>query len=152
MKENNDWSVLIDKFDKICEEYLVKKLPALPKNAKESIVKYGPYVDVVLMVLMLPVVLSIFGIGALFSTYGFWTRYLSRNVFSIGTVVCIIQLVLNALALPGLFKKQMTGWKYMFWATLVYAVQSLLAFNLGNLLIGTAVSLYVLYQVKSYYK
>lgn len=40
----------------------------------------------------------------------------------------------------------------MFYAVLVTAVYDLVTFSLGGLIIGTGISLYILYQIKSFYK
>jgi hypothetical protein len=46
----------------------------------------------------------------------------------------------------------MSAWKLIYYVALVSAVSSLLRFDLFGLIVGTAISLYFLYQVKSYYK
>jgi len=46
--------------------YFVKKAPVqLPDNAKEAIVKYGPWIAIVLLVLAVPPLLFVLGLGAL---------------------------------------------------------------------------------------
>jgi len=40
----------------------------------------------------------------------------------------------------------------MFYASLLGAVQNAVSFNLGGLVVGTLLSLYILFQIKSYYK
>ena len=66
--------------------------------------------------------------------------------------ISIASMVLMAIALPGLFKRQLSAWKLMFYAVLVTAVYDLVTFSLGGLIIGTGISLYILYQIKSFYK
>jgi hypothetical protein len=61
-------------------------------------------------------------------------------------------LGLTVWALPGLFKRKMLSWNLMFYATLVMGVYNLVTLSLGSLVIGTGLSLYVLYQIKGYYK
>ena len=51
--------------------YLVKKAPfQIPDGAKEWIVKFGPWITVVLLILTLPILLFALGIGAIFMPVG----------------------------------------------------------------------------------
>ncbi|KKU12762.1 MAG: Chromate transporter, partial [Parcubacteria group bacterium GW2011_GWC2_45_7] len=55
------------------------------------------------------------------------------------------------LAIPGLFKRQEKAWKLLYYATLLGGLQNIVTMQIGGL-IGTLVSLYLLFQVKGYYK
>ena len=54
--------------------YLVKKAPfQIPDNAKEWLVQYGPWITIVVIVLTLPAILALLGLGAVllpFAGYG----------------------------------------------------------------------------------
>ena len=58
----NDWETKL-------EEIFGKKAPQLPANAKEAIVKCGPYITLVLLVLSLPVILIGLGLGAIVAPF-----------------------------------------------------------------------------------
>src|ERR1700704_5135650 len=81
--------------------YLVKKAPfQLPDNAKEFIVKWGPWITVVLLILSLPPLLFVLGIGTLLLPFG-GIGY--ARGFSLAILVLFVQIALMIAALPGLF-------------------------------------------------
>jgi hypothetical protein len=133
-------------------EIFGEKAPQMPENVKELIVKYGPYISLLLLALSLPVILGALGLGAILAPMAFLGGARAGMSLTIGVVISVVVLVMEALALPGLFKRQMSAWKLMFWASLVNAVGSLLSLELAGLIIGTAISWYVLFQIRSYYK
>ena len=97
--------------------YLVKKAPfQLPDEAKEWIVRFGPWIALVLLVLSLPALLVLMGIGTVLIPFGGLGYATGFTYLSIGLIV---QLGLTVAALPGLFARKMTGWKLLFYAQLV---------------------------------
>ncbi len=143
--------------DNICEEYLVKKAPGLPENIKELLVKIAPWVSLVGVILGIPAVLAIFGLSAFVMPLGFLGGIMSGRPFFgvtylVSVAFLVVTLVLEALAIPGLFKRSKQGWMFAYYAVLVSAVSNLVSFNLGGLIIGTLIGLYILFQLKSYYR
>ncbi len=67
--------------------YLVRKAPfQLPDNVREWIVKFGPWIALVLLVLSLPPLLFVLGIGTVlmpFGGYGYATASGSRRSSSL---------------------------------------------------------------------
>ena len=151
-KIKSDFKSLFNQLDSTLELYLVKKAPALPVGAKEAIVKYGPYITVVMMVMLLPVLLGVLGLSAFLMPFSYMGGLRYGLGFSFSTIFSLVVLVMQGLALPALFKRQISGWKFMYYVALIQAVQNLLRFDLGGLIIGSAISLYILFQIKSYYK
>lgn len=143
-KNMGELETTIDKF--------VKKAPALPENVKEMIVKYGPYITVVMLIIAAPAILAIFGLGAIAAPFALIGGVGEFSMYTITMILSLIIFALQIIALPGLFKRTKAGWKFMFYGTLVSAVSSLLSLNLGSLIIGTAISFYFLFQIRSYYK
>ncbi len=142
----------LQQLDALLDQYLVKKAPALPDNVKEAIVKYGPYVVLVLMLLALPGILFALGLGAVAAPFAYLGGVRAGVTFSFGVIIALISLVVEAIALPGLFKRTASAWRLVYYSTLIGAVGNLVSFNLGSLIIGTLLSLYILFQIKSYYK
>lgn len=140
------------------ELYLVKKAPfQLPVGVKEALVKFAPWITIVVLVITLPAVLAVIGLGGLagvvtgmfgpFAT----AAYAQGLTLSIG--VLIVSIVLEALAVPGLFKRSIKGWRLVFYATLVSLISVILnPFSIISGLLSTLIGLYFLFQVKSYYK
>lgn len=129
--------------------YLVKKAPfQLPGEVKEFLVKFGPWIALVLLLLSLPAVLLALGIGAVaipFAGVGYAAG------FTYLTVVLLAQLVLMALALPGLFHRKMSSWRLVFYSQLIGIAFSLLSGSLFGAVIGGLIGLYLLFQIRPLY-
>ncbi|MFN4212498.1 MAG: chromate transporter, partial [Microgenomates group bacterium] len=67
-------------------------------------------------------------------------------------VIFGVVLVFQAFAVPGLFKRQRKGWLYLFYASLVSLVYSLLSGGIGGALVVAVIGWYILFQVREYYK
>ena len=132
--------------------YFGKKAPPIPENIKEFIVKYFPYLVIVGLVLTLPGIFIAFGLRSFLSPYTYMGGVRSGFIFSFWGLFSIAALVLEIMALPGLFKRSKQSWEYLFYASLITALGSLLSLNLGSLIIGALISFYLLFQIKPYYK
>ena len=129
--------------------YLVKKAPVqLPDNAREWIVKWAPWITVVLLIISLPVLLFALGISAVFLPFA--------GVYAPGLafawIFLLAELGLEVAALPGLFARKMSGWNLAFYARLLGIVYSAASFSIGGVLIGGLLGLYILFQVRGLYK
>jgi hypothetical protein len=128
------------------------KLPGLPANVREVLVKLAPYFAIIGVILSLPVILFALKLGAIAEMIpgagGMWLAY--------GTFLAlpnaIISVVLLGLSISGLFARHSEGWRYLYYNALAGGVFAILDKDLGGLIIGTGISLYVLFQVRSYYK
>jgi hypothetical protein len=63
----------------------------------------------------------------------------------------VASLILEAMALPYLFKYKKEGWNYIFYATLLTLISHMLYFDFGGIL-GSIISLYIIFQIKNQYK
>ncbi len=128
--------------------YLVKKAPfQIPDNAKEWLVQYGPWITIVVIVLTLPAILALLGLGAVllpFAGYG--------AGFGLLAIGLIAEIALTVMALPGLFARKMSGWTLLFYGRLISLVARLLAGAIVSALVVGLISLYVLFQVRPLYK
>ncbi len=130
---------------------LSKSLPGLPDSAKELLVKLAPWLAVISMIVLLPVILAAFGLSAIALPFSYLGGLHMGFSYTIGMIFSFGMIVLELMAIPGLFKRQERAWRLMFYSTLLSLVQQLINFNLGGLVIGGAISLYLLFQVKSKY-
>jgi hypothetical protein len=129
--------------------YLVQKAPFhLPDNVKEFIVKYGPWITVILLILWLPPLLFVLGLGTALMPFG-GIGYAAG--FTYLTIMLLIQLGLMVAALPGLFARKMSGWTLLFYSQLAGIVFSLLSGSILGALVGGLIGLYILFQVRSKY-
>jgi hypothetical protein len=127
------------------------KLPPAPLGLKEGFVKYFPWITVVLMVLLLPVLLLALGLGTMLAPFGFLGGLGSGFLGIAALALSGAILVLDMLALPGLFNRKRRGWVWAYYAQLLSVLSSLLSFSLFSVLLSGAF-LWLLYQVRSYYK
>ncbi len=138
-------------------EVFVKKAPfQLPKNVKDIIVNFAPWLALIGGVVAILGALTIFGLGGIvvpLSLYGgapIATSFFSTYFFSLA--ILGVAGILELMAFPGLRKRSMKAWRLLFYAQLVWAVSELVHFNLVNFVLGTVIGLYFLFQVKEYYK
>lgn len=128
------------------------KLPALPTNWREVLVKVTPWIALIFGVL--GVVLSLLGLGVL--------AFLSPFVFMAGgwgaatggpvaAVLWLASSALMLLAYKGLSQRKLGGWNFLFWSEVVSLVSSVVLFSVTGVL-GALVGFYLLFQIKSYYK
>lgn len=130
--------------------YLVKKAPfQIPDAGRELIVRFGPWITLVLLILLLPLLLVALGLGALVIPFG-GVGY--AESFSLLTIFVIVEIGLMIAALPGLFARKMTGWTLLFYSQLVAVVHSLLMGNIIGGLLTALIGLYILFQVRPLYR
>lgn len=132
-------------------EKINKDLPEFPKSLKDFIVNIMPYITLILLVLAIPGIIAAFGLSFIALPFASLAGPASA-FFWVGWAVTLIAIIFEAMALPGLFAKSINGWRLMFYASLITAVGNLLTGSWFGLIVGTAISLYILFQVKSYYK
>lgn len=128
--------------------YLVQKAPfQIPPGWRELIVRFAPWIAVVLIVLSLPVVLLALGLSAAVLPFA----ATQAPGLGLTMIVVIATLVLDVLALPGLFARRMGGWRLIFYARLVTIVSSLLQGAIVGGILAGLISLYVLFQIRPLY-
>jgi hypothetical protein len=129
--------------------YLVERAPfQIPDNAREWIVKFGPWITIVLMILTLPVLFVALGIGTALMPFG-GIHYATGFTFQ--AIGAVVQIGLTLAALPGLFVRRMNGWQLLFYASLANGVFSLLGGSIVGAIVGAVISLYILFQVRPLY-
>jgi hypothetical protein len=105
-----------------------------------------------MLILTLPMILGVLGLGAVVSPFAMMGGARLGMGYMLGILIAIVSLVLEIVALPGLFKREMRSWRLLFWVSLVTAVGSILRLDLGALVVGSIISWYFLFQIRSYYK
>ena len=146
---NNNFLVQIE--EKL-DLYFGKKAPAMPENVKEFIVKYSPYLIVAVLVFSLPAILLAFGLTSVAMPFAYMDGVRSGFSFSITALISLAALVFQMIAIPGLFKRTKQSWKYMFYASLISLLSSVLSLDIGSVVIGGAISFWILFQIKALYK
>ena len=134
--------------------YFAKKAPVLPANLKTLLVQFTPWINILIVVVSIPAVLGFLGLGTMFA-YPMMGGYLMARVgfnYTLAIIFLGITLVLRMIAIPGLMSRSKNGWNMLYYSTLLNAVYSLLSFQIVSMIIGTAISLYLLLQIREYYK
>ena len=145
------------------EPYFTKQAPfQIPENGRKLIVEWLPWINIVAAVLgglALLSLLSIFGLASAV-TYGMVAVYSGPWIW-VAFAALAIQVVVQVIAFPGLRTRKLSAWKLLFWADIAYFVYGLFNsfsttyFSIGGLigsLLGLVIGLYILFQIKSYYK
>ena len=133
------------------DEYLGQKAPQIPEKWRQLIAKISPWLTLIALVFTIPAILALLGLN-LVSVAAVGAVGLHRGPgYTVFLVVMAATFVLEILAVPGLFKRSKQGWVYVFYASLISTALNILTFNVGSLL-GSVISLYILFQVKNQYR
>jgi len=156
-QKNTDPKQALGQLEEILEVYMVKKAPfAIPENWRELIVKFAPYLTILSIIIGVPVVLAVLGIGALVSPFTAFLgpRYALSYSFNyvLSMITFGVVIVFEALAVPGLFRREKKAWRFLFYASLVNVVAGFFGGDWVGMIVGALLSWYVLFQVKEYYK
>jgi hypothetical protein len=157
VEKNLDLKQGLSQLEDTLEVYLVKKAPfSIPENWKELIVQFAPYLTILGIVLSVPEVFAVLGLGALVSPFTAFLgpRYALFYSFNyvLSMVALAVVIVLAAMAVPGLFKREEKAWRFLFYASLVNVVSGFFGGDWVGMIIGALLSWYVLFQVKEYYR
>ncbi|MGH7245529.1 MAG: hypothetical protein ACREGI_01180 [Candidatus Levyibacteriota bacterium] len=128
------------------------KLPSLPKNAKDAIVSITPWIALVFGVLGVLGGLAGLGVLTAFSPFvmvnGGWGGAAGSII---AAVISLVASVLLLMGFPGTKKRQMKGWKMLFYSQVASVVASVVSFSVAGVLVNL-IGFYLLFQIKSYYK
>jgi len=150
---------ILAQLEAFLDDVMIKKAPfQIPKNIKERIATVAPYLVIIWIALLaLTTILGLLGLlgmgatlGVLAMKAGAWS-YIRIESF----VASAAALVLEAMALPGFFKRTAGSWRLVFYASIVSLAGSLLSFNVGaavSAIVGTVIEWYLLFQVKELYR
>ncbi len=131
------------------DEYMVKKAPfQLPDSVKELLVKFGPWISLILLVMLLPFLLFALGIGTVLMPFG-GVGYATG--FGLAAIFALVQIALLVMALPGLFARKKSGWMLMFYQQLVSLLGALLTGAIISGIIGAIIGFYFLFQLREKY-
>lgn len=158
--------------EKSLDDLFVKQAPALPAGGKKALVQYLPWINLILGLIALYTAYVLWHwahfanslinyANSLSAAYGgptVATNRLSVGIW-LGIVVLAIEALLYIAAFPGTRDRKKVGWNLMFYALLVNIVYGVLVLftdygSVGNLVgavIGSAIGLYLLFQIRSSY-
>ena len=140
------------------DTYLHLKAPfQLPPAAREFIVKYGPWISLVLLIIgaftIIPLLFLALGLTIITLPYQAAVGVVHTTTAGyIHILIGLAAMVMQGIAIPGLLKRKLSGWHLLYYASLLSAVGSLIALDTFSLIIGLVVSMYILFQIRGYYK
>ncbi|MEK7185854.1 MAG: hypothetical protein AAB675_00625 [Patescibacteria group bacterium] len=137
------------------DEYFGKKAPALPQNIKEILVKIAPYLVIIGLIFTIPAILILFGLGSVatvLAPVGGAQSVATVPTMWVGILLLVPVVILEAMAVPGLFSRKIGAWRFVFWATLISIVSSLVQIQILGALLSAVIGFYILFQVKNLYK
>lgn len=150
-----------------------KNAPKIPDKGRAAIVEWAPWISLVVGLLSL---LSVYTLwhwahvannlvdyaNQLSHSLGLDTAKVQRLTFNVwlALLVMAIQAVMYLMAYPGLKARKKSGWNLVFYASLVNVVYAIVVVftaygGVGNLigsLIGTAIGLWILFQIRPAYR
>lgn len=154
-------------------ESINKKLPQIPKKGRDVLARLAPWLTLVGGVISLFGAWSFWQAGHAVSKLVEWSNNLSRIYGSndaigasslsitwyIAFVLLIVQAVLLLMAFPKLKDGKRSGWSLLFYNSLLTGVIALVylftpSYGFSSLLgylVGTAVSLYLLFQIREHF-
>jgi hypothetical protein len=139
----------LQKLEQWLQLYLVGKAPPLPPQGREWTLKAAPWVMLFLLLVALPRLLMILGLGAALVPFG--TPYAHGLGYLISLVFGLLLVALRGLSLPGLFNRTANGWRLAYYSMLASAASSVLHFNPPGVLFSL-LALYLLFQVRNDYR
>ncbi len=154
MAEGNSQNPLA-RLEGMLDEYFGRKAPALPQNIKEIIVKIAPYLVIIGLIFTIPAIFVLLGLGSIatvLAPVGGAQSVASVPTMWIGILLLIPVIILEAIAVPGLFSRKVVAWRYVFWAQIITIVSNLVQLNIVGGIISAIIGFYILFQVKSLYK
>jgi len=150
----NPISEQLTSLEGLLEGYFVKQAPAMPVGLKDFLVAFAPYLSILGVAIAVPGLFTLFGLigfgSALMPAAVLGSVFLPQIILSIA--LAIPSLILQIMAIPGLFAKTQTGWRFMFWAQLFSIVSQVIQFNIIGIILGVVLGFYILFQVKDRYK
>lgn len=153
------------------DKIFAKDAPPLPSNAKRAIVAYLPYINLALGIFTLLIAWSLYraahtvnqlidSTGATLNVYGSQVT-VSHLTFTVrlALVVLVVEALIFIAAFPATKARRKAGWDLLFYAFLINVAYGIVAVftdygGMGRLLwslIGSAVGLYLLFQIRGNY-
>ncbi len=133
------------------ENFVTKSLPPLPEKVIEVLVQLSPWFAVLGVIVGVPTIMTLLGVSRAAAYYRLAGIGLGWG-YQISNVLFIIQMVLSALAIQGLFARKLSAWRLMYYSAWVSIVANLISGEVLGMLIGGLLSFYILFQVKKAYK
>ncbi len=142
--KNNDWMGMMEEW--------FGKLPSLPKGGREAIVTITPWIALIFGVL--GVLAGLAGLGLLTALSPFAAMGGGIGTTTWSWASALVGIVASALLLasfPGTKARKKKGWMMLLYSELVSTLAAVVSLSVGGVLVSL-IGLYLVFQIKSYYK
>lgn len=136
------------------EYYLVDKSPVqLPSGVKHWLVGYGPWVMLAFVLLWSQAVLQVVSFGTVFQPLIHLNNPFSAAGIGLVAGLTLVELIIVACALPGLFRHRNHGWNLLFLSSFIGLAKDVVGTGrIFSPLVIAVLSWYVLFQIRSSYR
>lgn len=146
----------------LLEPYFTKQAPfQIPEAGRKMLVAWLPWISLILGVLCVLAFLPLIGLGAVVTSLSASVGYSAGMLIWIPLLLLLGQGIIHLVAFPGLRRRSFGAWKLLFWADIIYFVYNVvnafvypatLITSLLGAVLSVLIGLYILYQVKKFYK
>src|SRR3989344_5081382 len=102
----------MDQLEKVLGLYFGEKAPRLPEKIRGIIVMLAPWLTLIGIIVTIPAVLFALGIGAFLTPFALFAGAAGAGIQLLGLLFAAATVILYVLALPGLFKRRTSGWRF----------------------------------------
>lgn len=141
----------MDPFIRSLNVYFGQKAPALPTGVKQFLVTILPWLAIISVIFAIPAFLATLGLNSMMYSFGGLGAPYRSGTFMLVSILSLVSAILNLIAIPGLFKKSRSAWNLVFYSSLISVVGSLIVGALVSAVVSFLISMYLLFQVRSYY-
>jgi hypothetical protein len=137
-------------------EPIFSKLPHIPLNARETLVRFAPWLSLVFGILGLGALSSIGAFATLFSPLMLLTGGFAGILVFANILIGLLASVLEIIAFKPLQSFSKKGWNYLFYGTVLGGVSHFIGMLFmthgGEGILGTLVGLWLLFEIRPVYK
>ena len=146
----------MENLEKFFEDIFTKKVSyKIPTGGKEWLVTWAPWLVIISVVLSIYSIIQMLSVGAIMGKAGFLFGVSAIPRYYLYLAVFAVQTLVIAASFPGLKSRHKSGWRMLYYATLISLIQGVLSSqNMGGVVwsvIGSAIGLYILFQIKDRY-
>lgn len=123
----------------------------IPGKLKFLMAKFGHWLVIALMILVLPGQLIGLGMRAAMLPFASMTGDDSSLKLAFALATLLFLIVIMIMALPGLQTRKVVGWQLLVLADFVNVLYGLLTGGVIGPILGGLIGLYVLFQLRRYY-
>ena len=144
------------------EPYFTTQAPfQIPTNGREMLVSWLPWINLVGGILCVLAFLPLLGLAGMVSTISAVAGYSTGTYIWIPMLILLAQGVVLLVAFPGLRNNKLSAWKLLFWADVIFFIYNIvsgfvtpsgLISGIVGAIISIVIGMYLLFQIKSYYK